>query len=165
MRVFAISGYSGTGKTSLAEKIIRALCEQGYVVVTAKSSMHDVKEAEGTDTWKHVKAGAKAAAILGPNDVIIRHRHGIRLRDLFAGTEADFLIVEGMKESRIPKLWCVGDKEVDNAKIPESTKAIVGWTKRKITADLGVPFLTPEDIEEIAEIVQQQAEDLSNLDV
>ncbi|MFW9921392.1 MAG: molybdopterin-guanine dinucleotide biosynthesis protein B [Candidatus Thorarchaeota archaeon] len=165
MQVFAISGFSGTGKTSLVEQIIKALCEQGYIVVTAKSSMHDVKEGEGTDTWRHMQAGAKAAAILGPNGVIIRHRQGMKLRDLFAGTEADFLIVEGMKESRIPKLWCVGDKELDNERIPESTKAIVGWINRKTMIDLGLPFLTPDNIEEIVEIVKQQAEDLSNLDV
>jgi len=165
MQVFAISGYSGTGKTALVEQIIKALCEQGYDVVTAKSSMHDVKEIEGTDTWRHVQAGAKAAAIIGSRGSVIRYNHGMRLRDLFANIEADFLIVEGMKESHIPKLWCVGDNEVNSGNIPESTKAIVGWASRETTTDLGLPFLTTDDMEDIVEIVKQEAVDLSNLDV
>ncbi len=164
MRVFAISGYSGTGKTSLVEQIIKALSSQGYVVVTAKSSMHDAKEEEGTDTWRHMQAGAKIATILGPSSIKIGHAHGKKLRDLFGGTNADYLIVEGMKESSIPKIWCVGDKDVDSGKIPESTKAVVGWTRRKIAGDLGLPFLIPDDIEEILAIVQQEAVELSLLD-
>ena len=165
MQVFAISGYSGTGKTSLVERVIKALSEQGYIVVTAKSTMHDMKEVEGTDTWRHVQAGAKASAIIGSSGSVIRYNRGMKLRDLFANTEADFLIVEGMKESRIPKLWCVGDKDVNSKRIPESTKAIVGWTSRKTTTDLELPFLMSDDIEDIVEIVQHEAVELTDLDV
>ena len=163
MRVFAISGYSGTGKTALVEHIIRALSEQGYVVVTAKTSIHDVKEVEGTDTWKHVQAGAKAAAFLGPHSTIIRHTSEKRLQELFAGIDADLLILEGMTESRIPKVWCVGNTDVDKGKVPQSTKAIISWTQRGTEKEIGIPFLKTEDIAEIVSIVKREAIELSLL--
>ncbi|MDH4213610.1 MAG: molybdopterin-guanine dinucleotide biosynthesis protein B [Candidatus Thorarchaeota archaeon] len=161
MRVFAISGYSGTGKTSLVEQVIKALSEEGYTVVTAKTSIHDVKEVEGTDTWKHIKAGAKTAAILGPHSAVIRHAVGKSLQDIFAGIDADFLIIEGMKESKIPKIWCIGNTDVDKGKIPESTKAVVGWVRREKGVELEVPFLKTDDIGKIVSIVKQEAIELS----
>jgi len=164
MRVFAISGYSGTGKTSLVVQIIKALSEQGYVVVTAKSSMHNAKEVEGTDTWKHVQAGAKTAAILGPHSTIIKHTHRKNLQELFGGTNADFLIVEGMKESRIPKVWCIGDIDIDRDTIPESAKAVISLTRSETTADIGMPFLKSDEIGKIVAIVKQEAVELSLLD-
>jgi molybdopterin-guanine dinucleotide biosynthesis protein B len=164
MRVFAVSGYSGTGKTSLVEHIIKALSEQGYVVVTAKTSKHDAKEIEGTDTWRHVQAGAKTAAILGPHSTIVRHTSGKSLQELFSGTKADFLVVEGMKQSGIPKVWCIGDTNVDRDKIPESTKAVIGWAQSDIAMDIAMPFLKSDEIEKIVEIVMQEAIELSLVD-
>jgi molybdopterin-guanine dinucleotide biosynthesis protein MobB len=164
MRAFAVSGYSGTGKTALVEHIIQALREQGYVVVTAKSSMHDAKEVEGTDTWRHLQAGAKMAVYLGPHSTIIRYRQGKGLQELFAGTEADFLIIEGLKESEIPKVWCIGNTELDASKIPQATKAIVSWGQRETGVEDGMPFLRSDEIEKIVEIIKQEAMELSQLD-
>jgi molybdopterin-guanine dinucleotide biosynthesis protein B len=163
MRVFAISGYSGTGKTSLVEQIIKALSEQGYVVVTAKSSMHDAKDIEGTDTWRHMQAGAKTSTLLGPHNDLKRNNRGENLQVLFAGTKADFLIVEGMKKSKIPKIWCIGDKEVDRDHIPESTKAVVGWASRDTLIDIGIPFLKSSEIGKIIDIIKQEAIELPEL--
>jgi molybdopterin-guanine dinucleotide biosynthesis protein B len=164
MRVFAVSGYSRTGKTSLVEQIIKTLCEQGYVVVTAKSSMHDAKEVECTDTWKHMQAGAKTTAILGPHSTIIRYEWRKSLLEIFANTQADFLIVEGMKESEIPKIWCIGDAAVDRGTIPKSTKAVISWASRDTELNKRIPFLKSNEIEKIVEIVKQEAMELTLLD-
>ncbi|MHA2046829.1 MAG: molybdopterin-guanine dinucleotide biosynthesis protein B, partial [Candidatus Thorarchaeota archaeon] len=64
MRVFAISGFSGTGKTTIVEGLVRALVESGYTVATIKSSKHDPGPESGTDTWKHRQAGASVALFL-----------------------------------------------------------------------------------------------------
>ena len=50
MRVFAVSGFSDTGKTTLVEHIVRELASQGYSIITVKSSQHAPREGEGTDT-------------------------------------------------------------------------------------------------------------------
>jgi molybdopterin-guanine dinucleotide biosynthesis protein MobB len=41
MRVFAISGLSGTGKTTLLERLVRELVRKGYSVATLKSTQED----------------------------------------------------------------------------------------------------------------------------
>jgi molybdopterin-guanine dinucleotide biosynthesis protein B len=49
MRVFAVAGYSSTGKTTLVEALIRELTRRGYSVSTIKSTNEEIKDMKGTD--------------------------------------------------------------------------------------------------------------------
>ena len=158
MRVFSVSGFSGTGKTTLVESIVRGIVSQGYVVITVKSSQHEPTEGKDTDTSKHRLAGASESYFRGPSN---RERS---LKDIVHNLVADFLIVEGMKTSSIPKLWCIGDLPIGDT-IPTEVKAIICWDSSKVEDKYGITILEPDNIEKILSIIMMEAVELTKLDV
>jgi molybdopterin-guanine dinucleotide biosynthesis protein B len=165
MRVFAVSGYSGTGKTTLVEHIISALIKQGYTVATAKNTRHDLHEEKGTDSWRHRQAGARATVILGPKRSLVFHEGRKTLKKLVADIEADYLIVEGMKESGIPKIWCVSSSTEDLSTLQQSVKAIMAGPAKEEIDGRGIPVFGSSEIEAIVELVKREAIELSELQV
>ena len=158
MRVFSISGFSGTGKTSLVESIVKTLVLQGYSVVTVKNSQHEPSDSKETDTEKHKLAGAVTSYFRGPSD---RERS---LRDIISSSVSDYLIVEGMKSSPIPKFWCIGNSSVGDT-IPVEVKAIISWNAGKVEDKYGIPILASDDIEQIVAIIIKEAINLDQIDV
>ncbi|MGY5859591.1 MAG: molybdopterin-guanine dinucleotide biosynthesis protein B [Candidatus Thorarchaeota archaeon] len=158
MRVFAISGFSGTGKTTLIESIVKDLVSRNFTVATIKSSQHEPTEGKETDTERHKLAGAIMSYFRGLSD---RKRS---LRDIVNSSVADYLIVEGMKSSPIPKVWCIGNSNVGDT-IPIEVKAIISWDVGKVEDKYGIPVLASDDIEQIVKIVMRESVDLNQIDV
>lgn len=163
MRVFAVSGYSGTGKTTLVEKIIRSLVESGHSVATIKSSKHEAGPDQGTDTSRHTQAGASLTIFLGPNTESVRFIDRIGPEDFVRLSKYDFLIVEGMKSASIPRFWCVGDTELNHDDIPINTQAIVSWSDKETVAGLDLPVFIADEIDELVGIVKSRALDISEI--
>ncbi|TFG34115.1 molybdopterin-guanine dinucleotide biosynthesis protein B [Candidatus Thorarchaeota archaeon] len=165
MRVFAVSGYSGSGKTTVVEAIVRTLCARGSSIITVKSSKHDVKEETGTDSWRHRRAGAKTTIILGPESSIVHYGECRPLQDLLQGIDAEYLIIEGMKHRDIPKFWCIGDSEIDRETLPISVKAVVAWRVTENQQGLDVLIVPAHDIDRLITIIEEEAVNLSELDI
>ena len=162
MRVFAISGLSGTGKTTLLERLVHELVRRGYSVATLKSTQEDVSEPEGTDTWKHQRAGAKTTVLLGPQSTIIRHGHRMPLREIFADSDFDFLLVEGMKRSKIPKCWCLGRSKLEIKQLPSETIAAVAWDQPTGTAE--IPIIQEGELSTLTDIIEKHAVELDQIE-
>jgi molybdopterin-guanine dinucleotide biosynthesis protein MobB len=158
MRVFSVSGFSGTGKTILVESIVREIVFQGYSVSTIKNSQHEPSDREGTDTSKHQLAGAIKSYFRGPSD------RGKSLKDIVGDSVSDFLIVEGMKASPIPKFWCIGQSPVADS-IPTEVKAIISWDSDNVEDKYGIPILEPANIDQIVSIIIEEAIEMDRLDV
>ena len=158
MRVFAVSGFSGTGKTTLIESIIKEINSQGYQVITIKSSRHQPKEEEGTDTRRHQVAGATKSFFKGPSD---REKS---LKEVVGSHTADFLIVEGMKTSSLPKFWCIGKSELEDT-IPLGVKAIISWNSDTVEDKFDAPILNSGDIEQMVTIILAEAIDFERVEV
>lgn len=159
-RIFAISGFSHTGKTTLVESVIQELVERGYSVASAKSSKHDIEEEKGTDTWKHRKAGARLTVFLGPRGIRVDGPSGRSLQNVLFGLSFDFLIVEGMKTSQIPKIWCIGTQVPTEEKLPPRTVAVFAWEEMDAKEVAGVPVLYSKDMPEIIRIVLDNAREM-----
>lgn len=65
MRVCAIVGHQGSGKTSLIERLIRAMRERGRSVSTIKHTHHHAIELDtpGKDSFRHRRAGASEVIV------------------------------------------------------------------------------------------------------
>ena len=166
MRVIAISGFSGTGKTTVLENLIEMLRQKGYSVATVKSSAEDIQPPEGTDTWRLLNAGASPVIFLGPETTIIRYAKHMDVLDALHAQETDFLLIEGMKQSRIPKIWCMGK----NRRLPEPSPfgicAVIVWDDTAIqSVDDSIPIIKSDRIDQIVEIVEKEAIDVSKIDI
>ncbi|MBY8996803.1 MAG: molybdopterin-guanine dinucleotide biosynthesis protein B [Candidatus Thorarchaeota archaeon] len=164
MRVFVVSGYSGTGKTTLVEAIVRSLVKSGYSVATIKSSMHQVGFDQGTDTWKHMQAGASMTIFLGPGTKSVKFTDRVGPDELARLSKYDFLIVEGMKSTNIPRFWCVGNTDVKPDDVPVNTQAIVSWSGRETDASKEFRVMNADEIEELVEIVKTRALDILEIE-
>lgn len=106
-------GRSGTGKTTLLVKVVRALKRKGRRVGTVKHFKHDFEtDKPGKDSYRHFHAGAALSAIVSPRKLALvqRLRRPPVLKDIvraFYG-EADLVLVEGFKRQKGPKIEVLG---------------------------------------------------------
>jgi len=157
LRVFAISGFSGTGKTTLVKDVVKHLTERGYSVGTVKSSKEDILPPEGTDTYIHLKASAHPVVLLGPSTTTIRYMQRLPPTILFERIDADIVVFEGFKSASIPRVWCVGNQTIDLKSIPDRTHAIISWKSTETIDQHPIPVLQSDAIEEIADIIEEHA--------
>lgn len=124
MRIISISGYKKSGKTTLVERLVPALSKYGHVGTIKHLHEHSINT-PGSDTWKHARAGADVVIGVTQNE-LVKFSHDndlISALDELADAGMDFGVVEGFKESNLPKI-ALGDVEaafvVKRVEMPES---------------------------------------------
>lgn len=108
--IIAISGVKNSGKTTLIERIIPKLNNEGLKVATVKHDGHDFDaDIEGTDTFKHRKAGAYGTAIFSKNKfMVIKEQKNTQEEELISYfSDCDVILLEGFKFSDYPKIEIV----------------------------------------------------------
>ena len=127
--VFAVSGIKNSGKTTLIEKLVKSLTSYGYQVGVIKHDGHEfIADHEGTDSFRHKKAGAKNVIVYSKTKfMMIEEKENSTLQELLAlQKHMDIIILEGMKYSVFPKIEivraAVSSKSVCN---PETLLALV----------------------------------------
>ena len=109
-RVAAVCGLKNSGKTTLMEQLISALSARGYRTAVIKHDGHEFTcDIPGTDSDRFMQAGAFGSAVYSASQMFVR-KTGFsgdagELFSLFP--EADIILVEGMKDSALPKIEVV----------------------------------------------------------
>lgn len=108
--LLAITGYSGTGKTTLLEKLIPALKQKGVQVGLIKHSHHHVDvDKAGKDSHRLRLAGANPTmivcdqrwAMMVETDELADFQY---LTEQFRDQNVDLILVEGFKHEGLPKI-------------------------------------------------------------
>lgn len=110
--LLGFAAYSGTGKTTLLERIIPMLVGQGLRVALVKHSHHDIEmDKPGKDSYRLRKAGASQVVLAGTKRSICFHEyeqaHDSQLIEQLAllNTELlDLVLVEGYRDIPFPKI-------------------------------------------------------------
>ncbi len=109
-RLLAVVGKKNAGKTTLVVALVKELVRREHRVMTIKHGSHPFEiDQQGRDTWRHMhEGGAERVVMETPTSrvVIARPQEPMGPRELaaqFLG-DAEFVIVEGFKESDLPKL-------------------------------------------------------------
>jgi len=101
--VVSIVGKSDSGKTTLMERLIRALSARGYRVGSVKHHVHDFDiDVPGKDSWRHAKAGAAVSLVSAPSKLgMVRAMdHEATLEELLAlAHDVDILLTEGYRRA------------------------------------------------------------------
>lgn len=104
MKVAAITGFSGAGKTTLITQLIARYVAEGLRVGTIKHTHHHLNEENRGDTARMRAAGAEPVILAGPGEAVIFQVTGTtrvtyeRPRDLLKHFDHDVVLVEGFKE-------------------------------------------------------------------
>jgi molybdopterin-guanine dinucleotide biosynthesis protein MobB len=108
--VVSIVAKSGTGKTTLLEKLIAELKKRGYKVGAVKHDAHSFSiDHEGKDSWRLTEAGADTMLITSPEKVaMVKRNPGTEpvLLETIANfcADLDIVLTEGFKRSSMPKI-------------------------------------------------------------
>lgn len=110
--VLGIAAWSGTGKTTLLVQVLDQLAAAGYAVGVIKHAHHSFDiDHPGKDSYELRKAGARQMLVASRARVaLVRERANEqepRLDELLAMLDQDaldFILVEGFKAERFPKI-------------------------------------------------------------
>ena len=165
MKAIGFAGYSGAGKTTVLEQIIRVLRERGMRVSVVKHAHHDVDvDVPGKDSWRHRKAGAFEVLLVTEKRMALMRefeapRLDLSVHEMLAELDlsVDWVIVEGFKQSELPKIeiWrepAAGDKP-RRLRYPEDAaiQAVATDDPCCLPGDCALPVL---DLNDPAKIVE-----------
>lgn len=104
--VFAFAAYSGTGKTTVIEKIVRELKAKGLRVAVIKHDGHRFEiDHEGKDSWRFAHAGADITIISSQEKTAYIEQRSLSLWQLIDMVhDVDLILVEGYKNETLPQI-------------------------------------------------------------
>ncbi len=144
--VLAVCGFSGSGKTTLLEAAIPRLVERGLAVAVVKHDAHGFEvDRPGKDSDRFFRAGA-TVTLSGAQQQFERRGSAavLSLEAVLArlGRDHDLLLVEGHKDTLLPKFWLQSAERLDSPEndAPGNVTNIVGtlaWNSPRLNAFLG----------------------------
>lgn len=161
--VISFVAKSGTGKTTLLEKVIAELKSRGFTIGVIKHDAHrfDIDH-PGKDSYRLTAAGADTMLISSPEKLAMvkKHQQAPSLDELLAlyFTDVDIVLTEGFKKSSLPKievhrqersqtLLCRGEEH-------DATLLAVASDE---PLSLDVPVLDLNDAKAVADFVEKYA--------
>lgn len=157
----AVSGVKNSGKTTVLEGLVAELAARGLKTAVIKHDGHRFQpDRPGTDTCRHLAAGAVGAAVFDGEKFQAVKYAAVTERDLIAlFPEADLILLEGFKHSDWPKVEvvragnssapvCGGDRLlalVTDLPLEDAGAPVLGLTDRSGLADLILHYLQGGD--------------------
>jgi len=159
--IVSIVGRSGTGKTTLIERLLPILKQRGLKVATVKHYAHGFEmDYEGKDTWRHKQAGADAVMLSGSGKIglVADVETDLNLYDAVARfiPACDLILSEGYKAGPAPKVEVVR-REAGTELIcidPRDNLAAVATDIEDL--DAGVPLFGLDDPGALADFLQAE---------
>jgi molybdopterin-guanine dinucleotide biosynthesis protein MobB len=152
--ILAFVGHSGSGKTTIIEKVISNLKSEGLRVGTIKHTHHDVElDKPGKDSHRHREAGAEKVAIVGPDRIGIIMENPdtddpVHLAKFFFST-MDIVIIEGFKEYNIPRIEVFSDP-ARNPLFSRSEYTVEALCTDLPVKNIEIPHFPRDEIREIS---------------
>jgi molybdopterin-guanine dinucleotide biosynthesis protein MobB len=160
--ILGFVAYSGTGKTTLLEKLIPELRTRGLRIALLKHAHHDFDiDIPGKDSYRLRKAGATQVMVASARRwALVNEHHETRdeprLGELLQHLDPDqfdLLLVEGFKHEHYPKieLW---RRELAKPQLHPDDRNIIALACDKAPDDnTDIPLLDLNDISAIARFV------------
>jgi molybdopterin-guanine dinucleotide biosynthesis protein MobB len=162
VKVFGITGWKNSGKTTLVADLVKHLSGRGLKVSTIKHAHCNFDiDKPGTDSFKHREAGAQQVLLASSNRWALMHElrndQEPELDELLQHLEpVDLVIVEGFKMGDQPKIQVVRPQN-NTERLPEDAQPIVAIASDEQVepADYGCngPLLPLNDIAAIADFI------------
>ena len=158
-RVFGITGWKNSGKTTLTEKLVAEFTRRGFRVSTVKHAHHDFDiDREGADSHRHRLAGATEVAVVSGRRWALMHElrgeDEPKLDEILARlAPCDLVLVEGYKRENHPKIETRRLAAKDTAPLTRSDPQIRAIASDHPVEGETVPVFRIDDIEAIADFI------------
>lgn len=162
MQIIGVAGWSNSGKTTLIERILPILAENGVRASTFKHAHHGFDiDSPGKDSFRHRAAGAVEVMIASATRWALLHEERAEPEpDLDAllprMTPVDLLIVEGYKRHRHPKIE-VHRPSLGKALLQPEEPTVIAVASDGPLGPLPVPVLDLNDPGAVADFVMRFA--------
>jgi len=156
------------GKTLTVENLVKELKGRGYSVATVKHipRKNFTLDREGSDTWKHARAGADLVVGASKGETAFLVQEGRGLGETLGLMESlgsyDFAIVEGFKRESIPQIVVADSREEAEVLTGENTIAVVAPSAPEGHSP-EVPFISMEEAEKLADLLDSREFRLENI--
>lgn len=159
-RVFGITGWKNSGKTTLAERLVAELARRGWKVSTVKHAHHDFDiDKEGTDSFRHRQAGASEVAIVSGRRWALMHE--LRGEDEPSLAEVlkrlapcDLVLVEGYKREGHNKIETRRRGAKDTTPLSSGDPTILAIASDHAVPGSALPVFDLDDVAAIADFVE-----------
>jgi molybdopterin-guanine dinucleotide biosynthesis protein B len=160
-RVFGITGWKNSGKTTLTERLVAELTRRGRRVATVKHAHHDFDiDKEGTDSFRHRQAGAGEVAIVSNRRWALMHELHDEEEPPLASILArlspcDLVLVEGYKRESHPKIEARRREAKNREPLSAGDPHIVAVAADHAQPHEALPVFDLDDIPAVADFVEQ----------
>lgn len=161
-RVFGITGWKNSGKTTLAERLVTELTSRGWRVSTIKHAHHafDIDK-EGTDSFRHRAAGASEVAIVAGSRWALMHElrgeEEPSLDEIVARlAPCDIVLVEGYKREGHDKIEVRRLEAKDTIPLSPTDAHIVAIAADHAVDGVQIPVFPLDDVGKIADFIEHQ---------
>ncbi len=157
MKVFQIVGVRGSGKTTTAERLIKAFRRRGLRVGTVKSvgcPAFTLDPDGGTGTARHRRAGAEVTVAAGRRETDVMYGRALEPETLFRHLAIDGLdlaVVEGAYAWDLPRVVCLKNLSELAERRTEKTFAVAGVLAGAAGAGAAIAGLPAFGTEEAAD--------------
>lgn len=141
MRVFSVNGISRSGKTTTIEHVIAELKRRGYTVGSVKDIHFEAFaiDTEGTNTYRHRKAGADVVTARGLAETDILFPGRLPVLRILEFYDHDWVVLEGVKDFPVPSIACGRSLEELEKVISPATFAVSGVISASMDSHAGIP--------------------------
>jgi molybdopterin-guanine dinucleotide biosynthesis protein B len=160
MKVFGITGWKNSGKTTLTERLVAEITTRGITVSTIKHAHHSVDvDQPGKDSFRHRAAGAGEVILASAYRWAIMHElRGAEepsVDDLLAKlSPVDIVLIEGFKQNDHAKIEA--SVKPDRPLIAHDDSSIKAVAAGHDVGALSVPILDINNIPMIADFVLKE---------
>ena len=118
--IYAITAWSGAGKTTFIENLIPELRKLGLRSAVIKHDAHDFEiDKEGKDTFRFTQAGAEVVAIASKTHAAIMENRFLSLEKILERiNDVDVILIEGFKGVKLNGLRRIGLRR-ESYELPE----------------------------------------------
>ena len=126
MKIVAIQGSKGSGKTTTAVRLIKHLKSKGHTIAYLKLSPSISLDKKNSDTGRAKQAGAASIIARDDKQTFVYHDNQIALQKILSEIKEDFLLGENLSSNFDYKIFCAKEEnELDEADL-QKTDCICG---------------------------------------